>query len=153
MPTDGTSGTDVATSAGVLAGLGLAALTGWQVLDPALAGLMALYILWVGWRLVRASVGGLMDEAVSADAGRQIRATILSNAAGAIEAHDVRTRMAARVVFIEFHLVVPGSMTVADSHQICDRIEAALVRTVPGAQVLIHVEPEAEAKDKGASLA
>jgi cation diffusion facilitator family transporter len=143
-------GTDVATSLGVLAGLGLAALTGWQVLDPALAGLMALYILWAGWRLVRTSVGGLMDEAVSADMGRQIRATILSNATGAIEVHDVRTRMAARVVFIEFHLVVPGSMTVADSHRICDRIEAALVRAIPGAQVVIHVEPEAEAKDRGA---
>jgi cation diffusion facilitator family transporter len=143
-------GTDVATSAGVLAGLGLVALTGWQVLDPALAGLMALYILWAGWRLVRASIGGLMDEAVGAEVGRQIHATILANATGAIEVHDVKTRMAARAVFIELHLVVPGQMTVARSHGICDRIEAALIRAVPGAQVLIHVEPEAEAKDEGA---
>lgn len=143
-------GADVATSVGVLAGLGLAALTGWQVLDSALAALMALYILWAGWRLVRSSVGGLMDEAVNGDVGRQIRAVIASNAAGAIEVHDVKTRMAARAVFIELHLVVPGSMTVAASHQICDRVEAALARAVPGAQVLIHVEPEAEAKHKGA---
>jgi divalent metal cation (Fe/Co/Zn/Cd) transporter len=90
-----------------------------------------------------------MDEAVDAEVGRQIRAVIAANAAGAIEAHDVKTRMAARVVFIEFHLVVPGSMTVAASHAICDRLEAALIQAVPGAQVSIHVEPEGEAKRKG----
>jgi cation diffusion facilitator family transporter len=145
-------GADVATSVAVLVGLGLAAATGWHVLDPVLAALVALYIVWAGWRLVRASVGGLMDEAVSAEAGRQIRAVILSNAAGAIEVHDVKTRMAARAVFIEFHLVVPGSMTVAASHQICDRLEAALIREMPGAHVLIHVEPEGEAKHKGAPV-
>jgi len=141
--------TDVATSIGVLAGLALATLTGWQVLDPALAALVALNVLWAGWRLVRSSVGGLMDEAVTAEVGRQIREVIASNAAGAIEAHDVKTRTAGRVTFIEFHLVVPGDMTVASSHAICDRIEAALTAAVQGAQVLIHVEPEAEAKRKG----
>jgi cation diffusion facilitator family transporter len=138
--------TDVATSAGVLAGLGLAALTGWHALDPILAALVALNILWVGWRLVRDSVGGLMDEAVEAEVGRRIRNVIADNADGAIEAHDVRTRTAGRVSFIEFHLVVPGAMTVSASHAICDRLEAALADAVPGAEVLIHVEPEAEAK-------
>jgi cation diffusion facilitator family transporter len=141
--------TDVATSIGVIVGLALAAVTGWQVLDPALAALVAANILWAGWRLVRQSVSGLMDEAVTADAARHIRDVISSNAEGAIEAHDVKTRAAGRVTFIEFHLVVPGSMTVAASHHICDRIEAALKETVPGAQVLIHVEPEEEAKQSG----
>ena len=68
---------------------------------------------------------------------------------GPSQAHDVRTRTAGRVTFIEFHLVVPGKMTVATSHQICDRIEAALKEAVHGAEVLIHVEPEAEAKHAG----
>jgi cation diffusion facilitator family transporter len=138
--------TDVATSVGVLVGLALAALTGWHILDPALAAAVAVNILWAGWRLVRDSVGGLMDEAVAAEVGRRIRATIADNAEGAIEAHDVRTRMAGRVSFIEFHLVVPGDMTVSASHAICDRLEAALAEAVPGAEVLIHVEPENEAK-------
>jgi cation diffusion facilitator family transporter len=138
--------TDVATSVGVLAGLGLAALTGWHILDPLLAASVALNILWAGWRLVRESVGGLMDEAVTADVAFRIRQVIAANAQGAIEAHDVRTRMAGHVSFIEFHLVVPGDMTVAVSHAICDRLEAALGEAVPGAQVLIHVEPEKEAK-------
>jgi cation diffusion facilitator family transporter len=138
--------TDVATSVGVLVGLALAAVTGWYVLDPALAAIVALNILWAGWQLVRQSVGGLMDEAVTAEVARRIRDVIAANAAGAIEAHDVRTRTAGQVSFIEFHLVVPDQMTVAASHAICDRLEAALEEAVPGAQVLIHVEPEKEAK-------
>jgi cation diffusion facilitator family transporter len=144
--------TDVATSVGVLAGLWLAALTGWHVLDPALAALVALNILWAGWRLVRESVGGLMDEAVTAEVARRIRNVISANAEGAIEAHDVRTRMAGHVTFIEFHLVVPGDMTVAASHAICDRLEDALAHAVPGAQVTIHVEPEKEAKRAQAAV-
>ena len=141
--------TDVFTSAGVLVGLGLATLTGWQFLDPLLAALVALNILWAGWRLVRESVGGLMDEAVTAEVARRIREVIAANAVGAIEAHDVKTRTAGRVTFVEFHLVVPGSMTVATSHEICDRLEAALIEAVHGAEVLIHVEPEEEAKQVG----
>ena len=141
--------TDVATSLGVILGLLLATLTGWQVLDPILAALVAGNILWAGWRLVRQSVSGLMDEAVTAEVARHIRKVISDNAQGAIEAHDVKTRTAGRVTFIEFHLVVPGSMTVAASHQICDRIEQALRTTVHGAEVLIHVEPEGEAKQTG----
>jgi cation diffusion facilitator family transporter len=141
--------TDVATSVGVIVGLLLAALTGWQSLDPALAALVGANILWAGWRLVRESVSGLMDEAVTGEVGRHIRQVISDNAQGAIEAHDVKTRTAGRVTFIEFHLVVPGSMTVAASHQICDRIEQALQASVHGAEVVIHVEPEEEAKATG----
>ena len=141
--------TDVFTSIGVLVGLGLATLTGWQVLDPALATLVAVNILWAGWRLVTESMSGLMDEAVTADLARLIRRIISDNASGAIEAHDVKTRQAGPATFIEFHLVVPGSMTVAQAHAICDRIEAALGEAVPGAQILIHVEPEEEAKATG----
>lgn len=141
--------TDVFTSIGVLVGLGLATVTGWQFLDPLLAALVALNILWAGWRLVRESVSGLMDEAVTAEVARSIRAVIAANAQGAIEAHDVKTRTAGRVTFIEFHLVVPGDMTVATSHQICNRLEAALIEAVQGAEVLIHVEPEEEAKQTG----
>jgi cation diffusion facilitator family transporter len=141
--------TDVLTSMGVLAGLGLATLTGWRLLDPLLAAAVAVNILWAGWRLVRQSVGGLMDEAVTAEVARRIREVIAVNAEGAIEAHDVKTRTAGRATFIEFHLVVPGKMTVAASHEICDRLEEALKEAVHGAQVLIHVEPEAEAKQSG----
>lgn len=138
--------TDVATSVGVLLGLALALATNWHVLDPAMAAVVALNILWAGWRLMRESVSGLMDEAVTAEVARRIRQVIADNSSGAIEAHDVKTRTAGRATFIEFHLVVPGGMSVAASHEICDRLEAALTEAVQGAEVLIHVEPEEEAK-------
>ena len=133
----------------MLIGLLLVTLTGWQLLDPALAAIVAGNIIWAGWQLVRKSISGLMDEAVTAEVLRHIRQVISANAEGALEAHDVKTRTAGRATFIEFHLVVPGSMTVATSHRICDRIEDALKTAVHDAEVLIHVEPEEEAKASG----
>ena len=79
----------------------------------------------------------------------KIREAISKEAQGAIEAHDLRTRHAGRTTFIEFHLVVPGTMTVAESHAICDRVEAALKGDLPQAVITIHVEPEEKAKLEG----
>jgi cation diffusion facilitator family transporter len=141
--------TDVATSAGVIVGLALAAVTGLAILDPLLAGLVALNILWSGWALIRQSVGGLMDESVSDELLQRIRKAISDNAAGAIEAHDLRTRQAGRATFIDFHLVVPGSMPVAAAHNICDTIERGLRAEVADALITIHVEPEEKAKHHG----
>jgi cation diffusion facilitator family transporter len=141
--------TDVVTSVGVIVGLTLATLTGWGLLDPALASLVALNILYAGWRLMGESVSGLMDEAVASDVSGRIRNIISDNAIGAIEAHDLRTRSAGQATFIEFHLVVPGAMSVAEAHRICDRLEEAIRSEVHGAQVLIHVEPEGEAQHRG----
>ncbi|MFN3743815.1 MAG: cation diffusion facilitator family transporter [Hyphomicrobiaceae bacterium] len=140
---------DVATSVGVILGLTLAVLTGWTILDPLLAALVAVNILVAGWRVVRTSIGGLMDEAVDGDIGRRIRSVISESAEGAIEAHDIRTRTAGRATFIDFHLVVPGAMSVADAHRICDRIERALEAEIDGAEIVIHVEPEGEARHRG----
>lgn len=141
--------TDVATSVGVLIGLLLALWTGWAILDPILAAAVAVNILWTGWRLTRQSVSSLMDEAVAGDVARRIRAVIKDNAEGAIEVHDLRTRSAGPASFIEFHLVVPGGMTVTEAHRICDRLEAAIGQEIAGAEVLIHVEPEGEARHTG----
>jgi cation diffusion facilitator family transporter len=141
--------TDVVTSLGVLVGVALVAVTGWLVLDSIIAGLVALHILWWGWVLMMRSFGGLMDEAVSKDLLEKIRQAISTEAEGALEAHDLRTRHAGRVTFIEFHLVVPGTMSVADSHAICDRVEEAVKADVPDAIITIHVEPEHKAKHPG----
>jgi cation diffusion facilitator family transporter len=141
--------TDLATTIGVLAGLGLVWITELTILDPLLAAAVAINILWTGWRLTRQSVSSLMDEAVDADVGGRIRGIISSNAEGAIEVHDLRTRSAGRATFIEFHMVVPGEMTVANAHRICDRIEEAIQSELHGAEVIIHVEPEGEARHHG----
>jgi cation diffusion facilitator family transporter len=141
--------TDVISTGGVLVGVTLVVLTGWAVLDPILAGLVALNILWSGWAVVKESIGGLMDVATPPETLKRIREIIASNAEGAIEAHDIRTRQAGRMTFIDFHLVVPGSMTVEQAHAICDHIEAKLRETVEDAQITIHVEPEEKAKHSG----
>jgi len=141
--------TDVMSSVGVLAGVALAAVTGWRMLDPALAAAVAFYILWSGWRLMKDSVGGLMDEAVPPETLAHIREIISANADGAIEAHDLRTRHAGRMMFIDFHLVVPSSMSVAVAHDICDRLERAIRAEFPDALISIHVEPDNQAKHSG----
>jgi len=140
---------DVVTSAGVLVGVGLVTLTGILWLDPLLAALTAVNILISGGRLLRESVGGLMDEAVPPATMERIRRIVAEQASGAIEAHDLRSRHAGRHTFLEFHLVVPGDMRVSESHEICDRIEAALKAELEGAIITIHVEPEGKAKQQG----
>jgi cation diffusion facilitator family transporter len=140
---------DVVTSAGVLVGLLLVFTTGRLWFDPLLAALTAANILWSGWRVVRESVGGLMDEAVPPEQLARIRAIVGSRADGAIEAHDLRTRQAGPVTFVEFHLVVGGETSVNAAHAICDRIEAALKAEIGDAVITIHVEPEGKAKHHG----
>jgi len=140
---------DVVTSVSVLAGLVLATVTGWSILDPLLAAVVAINILWTGFRLATKSLSGLMDETAGAEIEDEIRALISANGGGALQVHDIRTRTAGRATFVEFHLVVPGEMTVAQSHMICDRLEQAIEAGIAGAEVIIHVEPEDKAKVKG----
>lgn len=138
---------DVLTSVGVLAGVSLAWATGLWVLDPLLALLVAGDILLMGFRLVRQSVGGLMDEGLSPAEVSRIRKTIAEALGGrALEVHDLKTRKAGNRAFLEFHLVVPGSMTVEEAHRLCDELERALEESFPGLAVTIHVEPESERK-------
>lgn len=140
---------DVVSSIGVTFGVLLAIEAGWSILDPALAGLVALNILWSGWKVMTASLSGLMDESVPDDTLTKIRTVISAEAVGALEAHDLRTRHAGKATFIDFHLVVPGQTSVSDAHDICDRIERELKAKVPDAMVTIHVEPENKAKHTG----
>jgi cation diffusion facilitator family transporter len=141
---------DVITSVGVLVGFILVWLTGWIVLDPLAAAIVAINILWSGLKVMRDSLAGLMDESVEPNQLETIRNVISEHSGGALEMHDLRARRAGQAVFIEFHLVVPGDMPVRDAHAICDRIEEAVRKAVAGARILIHVEPEEKAKTHGA---
>jgi cation diffusion facilitator family transporter len=140
---------DVVNSTALLSGVGLVLLTGYQPLDPALGALAAIYILIAGTFLIRDSVSGLMDAAPDADVVARVRRLVAEHAAGALEAHDMRMRNAGPSTFLDFHLVVPGSMTVAEAHDICDRIEEALKREMQGMAIIIHLEPEGKAKHQG----
>lgn len=140
---------DVVTSIGVAVGILLALGTGWWLLDPLVAVIVAVHILWSGFKVIRDSLSGLLDEAVPPETLQTIRDVISGQAGGAVEAHDLRTRHAGRIIFIDFHLVVPGETTVSASHAICDRIETALKSAIPDANITIHVEPEEQAKHTG----
>ena len=141
--------TDVYTSGGVLLGFALVPVTGWPWLDPALAALVAVNILWTGYGLVRESVGGLMDAAPDPAALARLRAIIAAQAEGAIEAHDLRVRMVGPTSFLECHLVLPGAMTLRDAHAITERVGTALHAEAGPMVVTIHMEPEEEARQRG----
>ncbi|MGR3760776.1 cation diffusion facilitator family transporter [Roseobacteraceae bacterium NS-SX3] len=140
---------DVWTSLGVLAGLVLALATGWSALDPLLALAVGANILREGYAVVAASVGGLMDSAAPPQERQAIERVIEETAKGALQVHGLKTRRAANALFVEFHMVVNGGMTVRDAHQICDRVEEAIRSGLPGAQVTIHVEPEHKLEPAG----
>ncbi len=137
---------DVFTSLGVFAGFGLAWATGYWALDALLALGVALHILWAGVRAMRESIGGLMDEGIAREELAAIERVLAAEGPPVLEHHDLRTRKAGWRTFVELHLVVDGSTTVAASHRICDRVEAEIERAIPDAAVTIHVEPEDEAK-------
>jgi cation diffusion facilitator family transporter len=140
---------DVVTSIGIACGVVLTVLTGYLVLDPILAAATGVYVLWSGMMMISSSVGGLMDAAPQPVVVHRIRELVADSAAGAIEAHDLRMRYAGRLTFLDFHLVVPGTMTVAESHAICDRIEDTLRQEMQNLVITIHVEPEEKAKQHG----
>lgn len=140
---------DVVTSLGVAVGVGLVVLTGYLPLDSLLAAATGVYVLWSGAQMISSSVGGLMDAAPEPGVVNRVRELVADSAAGAIEAHDLRMRHAGKLTFLEFHLVVPGSMTVAQSHAICDHVEETLQREMSHLMITIHVEPEEKAKQHG----
>lgn len=137
---------DVVTSVGVTIGIVLAVVSGWSILDPLMAALVALNILWSGWEVIRDSTRGLMDESISQEALDPILRAIERAGEGAIEVHDLRARGSGPATFVDFHMVVPGTMPVSEAHAICDRIEREIKAATEGALVTIHVEPEEKAK-------
>jgi cation diffusion facilitator family transporter len=143
---------DVTTTVGIMLALLLAAWARLPVLDPVIALVIAVQIAVMGLRTLLQSFSGLLDEAPPAAMTARIQALVRAHAAGAIEAHDLRIRQAGPASFLEFHLVVPGAMSVAAAHDICDRIEAALKEEMAGVIITIHVEPEVKAKHEGILL-
>lgn len=131
--------TDVWTSVGVLFGVGLVALTGWTVLDPIVAILVAVQIGFTAYRLLRRSALGLIDTALPKD---QVSAVerILSSHEGVLY-HALRTRQAGSRCFISFHIQVPGEWSVQQGHDILETIEAQVRELIPNATVFTHLEP------------
>jgi len=133
--------TDVWTTAGVIVGVGLVAITGWLLLDALIAIAVAMQILWTGFRLMRRSFDGLMDRAIPA-AEREAIVTVLEQvrALGG-DYHRLRTRAAGKVSFVDVHVLVPGTMSVHAGHDLVEKLESEIRAKVPHIEVLTHLEP------------
>ncbi len=133
--------TDVWTSVGVVAGLGLVRLTGVAALDPLVALAVAASILWTASGLVLRSFNGLMDHALPEAEQQKVRDAITGQLGPGMDFHALRTRQAGTRRFADFHLLVPGSMTVSEAHARTGRVEEAVRLALPGLEVTVHVEP------------
>lgn len=133
---------DVWTSAGVVAGVALVALTGWLVLDPLIAIAVAVHIVWTGFRLMRRSFTGLLDAAIpEAELGEIEKIFAEYRRRYGIEFHALLTRQAGARRFISFHLLVPDDWPVVRAHQLSEEIEERIRSLVPNAITLSHIEP------------
>lgn len=133
--------TDVWTSAGVIAGVGLVWLTGWLWLDPAIAILVALNIVWTGWQLMQRSASGLMDVAIPADKLAALETLLEQYRGQGLDFHALRTRQSGSRAFITVHVLVPGQWTVKHGHDWAERIELDIARLLPQSHVTTHLEP------------
>ncbi len=145
--------TDVWTSIGVIVGVGLVVITGLEILDPVVAILLALNIVWTGWKLLVRSAMGLLDASVSKEERAAIEAVLQRFAeADGIEWHALRTRQSGSRRFIAVHLLVPGRWNVKKGHDLCERVERELRATAPKTTVMTHLEPledDISHRDKG----
>jgi len=133
--------TDVWTSAGVIAGVGLVALTGWTLIDPIVALVVAGNIVWTGVGLVRRSVDGLMDVALPAEEQQSIEKVMAQYREKGVAFHALRTRQAASDRSLSVHMLVPGDWTVHDAHHMAEDFEGDLRTVLGDALIATHLEP------------
>jgi cation diffusion facilitator family transporter len=134
--------TDVWTSVGVIVGVGLVWVTGWLWLDPVIALLVAMNIVWTGWRLLQRSAAGLMDVSMPEKELRAIEAILDGYRQQGLEFHALRTRQAGTRAFATVHLLVPGAWTVQHGHDWSERIEADIREAMPHVHITTHLEPK-----------
>jgi cation diffusion facilitator family transporter len=133
--------TDVWTSAGVVVGVGAVALTGWERLDPIIALVVGANILWTGWGLLRDSVSGLLDERLSDEDIAKVVAVLAAHESPKVHFHALQSRAAGRQRFVSLHMLVPGSSSVREAHDLAQRIEDEIDVQLPETVVSIHIEP------------
>lgn len=133
--------TDVWTSAGVVLGILLVKLTGWLVLDPIIALIVAANIVWAGFRLLRETGSGLLDTALPENEQQLITTVLSYYLQQGIQFHALRTRTAGTRRFVSFHVLVPGKWTVQRGHDLCEEIELAISKVLPSTHVTTHLEP------------
>jgi cation diffusion facilitator family transporter len=133
--------TDVYTSLGVFIGLILIRLTGITIIDPLIAIGVAVVIMKAAYDLTRRSFSDLIDHSIPPADEKRIQEIICDHASIYAGFHDLKTRRSGPEIFIEFHLVVPGDISVLQSHDLADHLEYDLKTEFPRANITIHAEP------------
>jgi cation diffusion facilitator family transporter len=141
--------TDVVTTAGVLIGLGLVTLTGWEWLDPVVAILVGANIIWTGFRLIHGAGGGLMDRTLSAADNQTIAEALAQQTDDDVSFHGLRTRQSGRVRFATVDMLVPGNWTVRQSHDRLEEVQTAVKAVLPDLDVTVHLEPREDPRSYG----
>jgi cation diffusion facilitator family transporter len=141
--------TDVWTSVGILAGVGAVGITGWQKLDPIIGIIVAANIGWMGIRLVRRSILGLMDPALPEAEIQKINAILAKHSTVGITYHAMRTRQAGARSFVSMQIQAPGSWTLKQSHDVLEAIEREIRDAIPGITVFTHIEPTEDPRSWG----
>jgi cation diffusion facilitator family transporter len=133
--------TDVWTSVGVIGGIAIVAVTNWYILDPILAILVALNIIWTGIKLLQRSVAGFMDASLPANEQQIVEKVIAIYQERGVKFHAVRTRQSAARRFVSVHMLVPGEWTVHDAHHVAEDFEGDVRSQLKDAIVHTHLEP------------
>lgn len=133
--------TDVWTSVGVILGLFLVSVTGWLILDPLIAILVAINIVWTGVKLIQESSSALLDASIPLQERQMIDELLSAYDRQQVQFHAIRTRMAGMRKFVSFHVLVPGAWTVQQGHDLCEEIESKICQSLPNINVFIHLEP------------
>ena len=133
--------TDVWTSGGVLVGILVVKLTGWLVLDPIVALAVATNIVWMAGRILIETAQGLLDRTIPEAEKKQLDTALARFQSTGVAVHAVRTRQAGPVRFIDMHVLVPGSWSVQQGHDLCEEIENDVKALFSRASVLTHLEP------------
>ena len=133
--------TDVWTTAGVLAGVGAVALTGWLRLDPLIAMAVGVNIIWAGVQFVRRSAAGLLDTAIPPAERAKLDSVLVSHQDRGIQFHAIRTRQAGARRFVSLHVLVPGRWTIQEGHDLLEQIDHEIRIALPLTSVFTHIEP------------
>lgn len=144
--------TDVWTTAGVVLGVALVALTGWLRLDPLVALLVGVNIIWTGWKLISDSVGGLLDRALDEETQQVIESVLAEFRCEEVLFHAVRSREAGHRSFLSMHVLVPGDWSVRRGHDLAEELEQRLTAEVEHLEVTTHLEPIEDPRSYEASL-
>ncbi|GAA1335188.1 cation diffusion facilitator family transporter [Brachybacterium rhamnosum] len=133
--------TDVVTSAGVLVGVALVVITGWDRLDPVVAFLVGVNIIVTGVGLISESVSGLLDKALPEEENEVITEILRRRTDGTVTFHGLQTREAGQERYMNVHVLVPDEWTVKQGHDYIEELETELMTALPSLRVLTHLEP------------